>query len=269
MVSLSVPALSTLVAAAALLVANAEEITTLPGVTGGIPFKMHSGYVDVTDDSDGSRQLFFWFVESEYNPSTAPVLLWTNGGPGCSGLGGFISEMGPFVPHADGTLGRRDYAWNKLANMLFIEQPAGVGFSTGAMDYYDDGMVARDNANFVARWRQRFPDFAGRTLYLTSESYGGHYLPTLALELVKRGTPNFGGFAVGNPLTWMPYRDYGQWGTWAAHQLLPLPLWESYLENACAPPRLDARARSGLCFRRRRRLPARGPALRAERDVRR
>ncbi|KAH8063318.1 serine carboxypeptidase [Aureococcus anophagefferens] len=120
--------------------------------------------------------------------------------------------------------------------MLFIEQPAGVGFSTGAMDYYDDGMVARDNANFVARWRQRFPDFAGRTLYLTSESYGGHYLPTLALELVKRGTPNRG-FAVGNPLTWMPYRDYGQWGTWAAHQLLPLPLWESYLENACAPPR--------------------------------
>ena len=239
MVSLSVPALSTLVAAALLSVANAEEITSLPGVTGGIPFKMHSGYVDVTDDSDGSRQLFFWFVEAEFNPSTAPVLLWTNGGPGCSGLGGFISEMGPFVPHADGTLGRRDYAWNKLANMLFIEQPAGVGFSTGAMDYYDDGMVARDNANFVARWRQRFPDFAARTLYLTSESYGGHYLPTLALELVRRGTPNFGGFAVGNPLTWMPYRDYGQWGTWAAHQLLPLPLWESYLENACAPPRLD------------------------------
>ena len=146
MVSLSVPALSTLVAAALLSVANAEEITSLPGVTGGIPFKMHSGYVDVTDDSDGSRQLFFWFVEAEFNPSTAPVLLWTNGGPGCSGLGGFISEMGPFVPHADGTLGRRDYAWNKLANMLFIEQPAGVGFSTGAVPGVNSASTNQKNS---------------------------------------------------------------------------------------------------------------------------
>ena len=222
-----------LLSLALLLGAAAEEITSLPGLEGGLPSRMHSGYVDVTDALDGSRQLFFWFVEAEFTPGTAPVVLWTNGGPGCSGLGGFMSEMGPFEAAADGTLSRREHAWTKLANMLFIEQPAGVGFSSGTLDYYDDALVARDNANFLARWRQKFPDFASRATFLTSESYGGHYLPTLALELVRRGTPNFGGFAVGNPLTWMPYRDYGQFGTWAAHQLLPLPLWTEYLDAKC------------------------------------
>lgn len=193
-----------------------------------------SGYVDVTEKKDGSRQLFYWFVEAEFTPATAPVVLWTNGGPGCSGLGGALTEMGPFVVGPDKTLRRRDFAWNKLANMLFIEQPAGVGFSTAKnATYYDDAAAAADNANFVARWRQKFPDFAAHQLYLTSESYGGHYLPTLARELVKRKTPNFAGFAVGNPLTYMPYRDFGQFGTWYNHQLLPKPAWDAYLANGC------------------------------------
>mmetsp|Transcript_18071 Transcript_18071/g.59004 ORF Transcript_18071/g.59004 Transcript_18071/m.59004 type:complete len:441 (-) Transcript_18071:52-1374(-) len=211
---------------------NSDVVEALPGLD--IPvsqcWKSYTGYLDV---EAGTKALFHWYHEAVDDAASKPLVLWLNGGPGCSSLGGMFTELGPYVLDAAGAVTLNPYSWNTVANVLFIEQPAGVGFSTGAMDYYDDGMVARDNANFVARWRQRFPDFAGRTLYLTSESYGGHYLPTLALELVKRGTPNFGGFAVGNPLTWMPYRDYGQWGTWAAHQLLPLPLWESYLENAC------------------------------------
>jgi serine carboxypeptidase-like clade 2 len=68
----------------------------------------------------------------------------------------------------------------------------------------------------------------------TSESYGGHYMPTLAEAIVDDGTvANFKGFLVGNPITWLTYRNYGMYGTYYGHQLLPKPLWDEYLSAGC------------------------------------
>jgi len=196
-----------------------------------------SGYVPV----HSGRSLFYWFVESSSStsPSTDPVVLWTNGGPGCSGLTGFLSEQGPFRAiqksnSKEAVLELNPYAWNKVANMIFIEQPAGVGFSTatGAI-HYGDEQSATDNAAFVEGWLARFPQYKANPFYLTSESYGGHYLPTLAVKLKAKPGINFRGFAVGNPLTWMPLRDFGQYATYAAHQLLPAPLWNDFLDAGC------------------------------------
>lgn len=80
-----------------------------------------TGYVDI----GGGKEIFYWFVESQRDPAKDPLVLWTNGGPGCSGLTGFLSEQGPFRAAADGSLSVNKYAWNKIANMVFIEQPAG------------------------------------------------------------------------------------------------------------------------------------------------
>lgn len=76
--------------------------------------------------------------------------------------------------------------------------------------------------------------------YLTSESYGGHYLPTLASVLVSSGMPNFKGFAVGNPLTWMPFRDYGQYAQYANRQLVPKPMWDEFTKHGCALSSVNA-----------------------------
>jgi carboxypeptidase C (cathepsin A) len=216
--------------------AEADLITSLPGLPEGVSFRQFSGYITV----HSGRSLFYWFVESSSaNSPSDPVVLWTNGGPGCSGLTGFLSEQGPFraVKRKNGkeaVLELNAYAWNKVANMIFIEQPAGVGFSTAAgAIHYGDEQSATDNAAFVEGWLARFPQYKANPFYLTSESYGGHYLPTLAVKLKAKPGINFKGFAVGNPLTWMPFRDFGQYATYAAHQLLPAPLWNDFLDAGC------------------------------------
>jgi carboxypeptidase C (cathepsin A) len=211
-----------------------QEITNLPGLAKQPSFKMFSGYIPV--DGAATREIFYWFVEAETSPETAPVVLWTNGGPGCSGLGGFMTEQGPFRPNADGTLKTNAYAWNTKANMIFIEQPAGVGFSTAPADFvdYNDNQAAEDNYNFVVGWFKAYPQFAKSSFYASSESYGGHYMPTLARDIVQKGgVDNYKGFLVGNPLTYMPYRDYGMYGNYGYHQLISKPMFDKYLADGC------------------------------------
>lgn len=195
-------------------------------------FKQYSGYIPV--DAAKTRFIFYWVVESQSAPATDPLVLWTNGGPGCSGLTGFFTENGPFRAQANGTLSMNQYAWNKVANMVFIEQPAGVGFSyiTSPVAYGDE-QAATDNYNFIKAFLVIYPQFASNKFYITSESYGGHYMPTLAQKLVDNGGVNFKGFMVGNPLTYLQYTNYGQYGTWYGHQLLPKPMWDAYNAAGC------------------------------------
>jgi carboxypeptidase C (cathepsin A) len=101
-----------------------DQITSLPGAEKlNIPFNQFSGYLTV----DGTKNMHYWMVESEGNPATDPINFWTNGGPGCSGLIGFMTEQGPLRPNEDLTLSLNEYAWNKVSNMVFIESPCGVG----------------------------------------------------------------------------------------------------------------------------------------------
>ncbi len=67
----------------------ADLITSLPGFNQPFPSKQYSGFLQV---GEPGRFLHYWFVESESNPSTDPLVLWMNGGPGCSSLDGFFYE---------------------------------------------------------------------------------------------------------------------------------------------------------------------------------
>jgi hypothetical protein len=103
-----------------------DQVTNLPGAENlNVNFNQFSGYLKVTP----TKNNHYWFVESMNNPAADPVAFWTNGGPGCSGLLGFLTEQGPFRPNKDMTLSFNEYAWNTVANMVFVEQPCGVGFS--------------------------------------------------------------------------------------------------------------------------------------------
>lgn len=186
--------------------ALADEIKSLPGAEGlDFSFRQFSGYLPVT----ATKHLHYWFVESSRAPATDPIAFWTNGGPGCSGLLGFLTEQGPFRPNKDLTLSLNPYSWNTIANMVFIEAPCGVGFSysdDGTGDDYKTGddQTSQDNYALLQQFFNRFPQYRTNDLYITSESYGGHYMPTLAKQIVDHNAAgadpilNFKGFAVRN-----------------------------------------------------------------------
>lgn len=67
---------------------RSNEITHLPGYTGRFKSRHYGGYVNV--DRDHNRHLYYYFVTSEGNPARDPLVLWLNGGPGCSSFDGFI-----------------------------------------------------------------------------------------------------------------------------------------------------------------------------------
>ncbi|CAN6248114.1 unnamed protein product [Urochloa humidicola] len=69
-------------------------VTGLPGFHGNFPSNHYSGYVTVDDASE--RSLFYYLALSERDPAADPVVLWLNGGPGCSSFDGFVYENGPF-----------------------------------------------------------------------------------------------------------------------------------------------------------------------------
>jgi carboxypeptidase C (cathepsin A) len=219
--------------------AVADQIVELPGLSYPTAFNQFSGYITLAGTQ---KHIHYWLVEAEI--ADAPLVFWTNGGPGCSGLIGFMTEQGPFYPDATGNLVPNEYAWNKLANMVFLEQPVGVGFSYSDNndDYHiGDDQAAQDNLATIRGFLERFPEFAKTPLYLTSESYGGHYLPTWAAAIIDYNDDvvdsaqriNFQGFAVGNP-----YTDYysgtgAEMETYWGKQLLPKPSWDKYVASGC------------------------------------
>jgi len=223
--------------------ALADEITKLPGLDFPINFRQFSGYLTV--DQAKERNLFYWFVESQNDPAKDPVFLWTNGGPGCSGLIGFFTEHGPFQVKPDGkTLEANNMTWNKLANIMYIEAPAGVGFSysNDHSDYHvGDWRTADDNYKAILQFLARFPHLNQSDFHLSSESYGGHYAPTLAKAIVdgnkagKNPQINLKGFAVGNPYTDPEENSiYGAIPTFWGHSLISKPTWDN-VNKHCIP----------------------------------
>jgi len=217
-----------------------DKITNLPGWNG--TFNQYAGYVTV-DESHG-RNLFYWFVEAQTNPETAPLVLWLNGGPGCSSVaGGLFSELGPWYPNANGSLTPNPYSWNTLANVVFLESPAGVGFSFSddASDYtVGDNRTAADSYAFLQGFLARYPQYAKSPFWISGESYGGHYVPGLAQEIVlgNQAAPKTGnlvinlkGFLVGNAWTVAEYDNFGAIAFWLSHGMISVDAYNAILDN--------------------------------------
>jgi vitellogenic carboxypeptidase-like protein len=146
----------------------------------------YAGYALVNESA--KNKLFFWYVPALNHDPAAPLLIWLQGGPGSSSLFGMFAENGPFSVESDhSTLSSRPSTWNKNQGMIFIDNPVGAGFSyTETEDGYCTNTkveVSSQLYELMQQFYQVFPEQLENDLFITGESYAGHYVPGLAFKI--------------------------------------------------------------------------------------
>ncbi|XP_059460990.1 serine carboxypeptidase-like 13 [Corylus avellana] len=194
--------------------ASQTAVTKLPGFDGDLPFSLETGYVGVGESNES--QLFYYFVESQRNPSQDPLMLWLTGGPGCSVLSAFLFESGPLaITYVDyngslPSLHYNPYTWTLGLNILYVDAPVGTGFSYSTTQegyYMDDLESASQIYQFLKKWLIQHPQYLENILYIGGDSYSGIPIPIIAQEIFNGNLDapepylNLKGYVLGNPKT--------------------------------------------------------------------
>lgn len=146
----------------------------------------NSGFFTVNETYNSN--LFFWFFCKEGRDwEYAPVILWLQGGPGCSSMYGLFEENGPFIVTKKG-LKRRKYSWTKYYNIIYIDQPVGSGFSftNSSFGYINSQEQVADHLyEALTQFFQLYPELENNEFYISGESYAGRYIPAIAFKIHK------------------------------------------------------------------------------------
>ncbi|KAL6969942.1 Serine carboxypeptidase-like 50 [Sarracenia purpurea var. burkii] len=191
----------------------ATSTALLPG--DALPTK--SGYLSV-NSATGSA-IFYTFYEAQSPNSSlsqTPLLLWLQGGPGCSSMIGNFYELGPWRVSVKQNVEQialepNSGSWNRLFGLLFLDNPIGVGFSIASTAQEiprDQNAVAKHLFAAISSFIALDPSFKSRPIYVTGESYGGKYIPAIGYYILKKNAHlpaskqlNLAGVAIGNGLT--------------------------------------------------------------------
>ncbi|OCK92170.1 uncharacterized protein K441DRAFT_614943 [Cenococcum geophilum 1.58] len=171
-----------------------------PSSLGVDKVKQYSGYLD---DEENDKHLFYWFFESRNDPENDPVVLWLNGGPGCSSLTGLFMELGPSSVNKKLELEYNPYSWNSNASVIFLDQPVNVGFSYSGSSVSNTVAASKDVYALLTLFFKQFPEYAKQDFHISGESYAGHYIPVFASEILshKKTNINLKSVLIGNGLT--------------------------------------------------------------------
>ncbi|KAK7678746.1 carboxypeptidase C [Cerrena zonata] len=162
--------------------------------------KQYSGYLDVVDED---KHFFYYVFESRNDPKNDPVILWLNGGPGCSSLTGLFFELGPSSIGEDLKPVHNPYSWNNNATVIFLDQPVNVGYSYSSESVSSTIAAGKDVYAFLELFFKQFPEYNNLPFHIAGESYAGHYIPAFALEILKHEDRHFNltSVLIGNGLT--------------------------------------------------------------------
>ncbi|KAK6341531.1 hypothetical protein TWF696_008603 [Orbilia brochopaga] len=154
-----------------------------------------TGHVNVTSH----KSLFWWFHASRRDPKNDPLIIWLNGGPGSSSFIGAFTELGPCLVNKDGmNTTNNPHSWTNFANVIFVDQPAGVGFSTVSNNsylVYTADAAAADFSTFMRRlFKHALPEYASHKIHLIGESFAGIYNPSILTKILdqQRGLAEIG-----------------------------------------------------------------------------
>ncbi|EEC80721.1 hypothetical protein OsI_23176 [Oryza sativa Indica Group] len=176
--------------------ASSAVITHLPGFHGRLPFYLETGYIGVEEKT--GTELFYYFVESERNPDTDPLVLWLVGGPRCSGFCGVVYEEGPLnflLETYNGSSPRlvyNQYSWTQMASIIFLDSPVGSGFSYARdPNGYDVGDISSSLqvVTFMKEWLNDHPRYCSHNFYVGGASYAGKVVPVIT-QYISEGSGN-------------------------------------------------------------------------------
>ncbi|KAF2399185.1 pheromone processing carboxypeptidase-like protein Kex1 [Trichodelitschia bisporula] len=179
-------------------------VSSLPGAPGGPLLKMHAGHIEITPEHHGN--LFFWHFQNRHLADRPRTVIWLNGGPGCSSEDGAMMEIGPYRVRKGGKLELIDGSWDEFANLLFVDNPVGTGFSYVDTDSYVSELdeMASQFVQFLEKWFSIFPEYKMDDIYLAGESYAGQHIPYIARAILDRNKGhqadswNLQGLIIGN-----------------------------------------------------------------------
>lgn len=116
-------------------------------------------HIEVTPEHNGN--LFFWHFQNKHIANKQRTVIWLNGGPGCSSEDGALMEIGPYRLKDDKTLVYNDGAWNEFANVLFVDNPVGTGYSYVDTDSFVHELdeMAEQFVTFLEKWYALFPEY--------------------------------------------------------------------------------------------------------------
>ncbi|KAG7290774.1 hypothetical protein NEMBOFW57_000777 [Staphylotrichum longicolle] len=162
--------------------------------------KQYSGYLD---DEANDKHLFYWFFESRNDPKNDPVVLWLNGGPGCSSLTGLFLELGPSSIDKKLKVVNNEFSWNNNASVIFLDQPVNVGYSYSGSSVSNTIAAGKDVYALLTLFFHQFPEYAKQDFHIAGESYAGHYIPVFTSEILahKNRNINLKSILIGNGLT--------------------------------------------------------------------
>ncbi|KAL3450697.1 Alpha/Beta hydrolase protein [Aspergillus insuetus] len=184
-------------------------------------FKVHSlpdnpalppswaGRLPIPNTAPGNA-LFFWLFQTEDPAYDDNLLIWFNGGPGCSSLIGLTTGNGPISFEGNSTRATANpYAWSKFGHLLYIDQPVGTGYSTTSYPYpaIDNDVVTSQFYAWLQSFFDQFPYLRSKQVHMMGESWAGIYVPYFASAIVENQVSfpinlrsiTLGDASIGNP----------------------------------------------------------------------
>ncbi|KAG6611658.1 Serine protease family S10 [Phytophthora cinnamomi] len=205
-----------------------DLVSNLPGLDSTIHVTQHAGRIALGDNDKNT--IFYWHFQADKDADKVPLVIWLNGGPGCSSTQGLFLGNSPFKLKDDSTIVKNEHSWHQFANLLFVDQPVGTGMSyTRGNDYRaDESAIADDFHEFLTKFLQRHTEYLSdgdgglqhsREVYLFGESHAGRWIPEFSERILQKNSdPNYqikvdlGGVGIGNgwvhPRIQYEYSDY-------------------------------------------------------------